>query len=95
VTGAVSERSFTFPVSAKKQGDLNPDVTRAAEGFDSGTGSKTLMPPFAASFFRNFRQIKRIWRKHVGVECNHSWNFKDLRGTPGSTKWAYGAAWNG
>ena len=29
---------------------------------------------------------KRTWRKRVGVECNHSWNFKDLRGTTGSTK---------
>ncbi len=26
------------------------------------------MPPFAASFFCNFRQIKRLWRKRVGVE---------------------------
>jgi hypothetical protein len=26
------------------------------------------MPSFAASFFRNFHQIKSIWRKRVGVE---------------------------
>jgi len=26
------------------------------------------LPPFAASFFCNFRQINRIWRKRVGVE---------------------------
>jgi len=26
------------------------------------------LPPFAASFFCNFRQIKGIWRKRVGVE---------------------------
>ena len=38
-----------------------------------------LLLPFAASPFYNIRHIKRIWRKCVGVECNHSWNFKDLR----------------
>jgi hypothetical protein len=27
-----------------------------------------LLPPFAASRFRNFRQIKEGWRKRVGVE---------------------------
>jgi hypothetical protein len=26
------------------------------------------------------------WRKRVGVECNHSWDFKDLRGILGSIK---------
>jgi hypothetical protein len=26
------------------------------------------MPPFAASFFWNFRQMKKLWRKRVGVE---------------------------
>jgi hypothetical protein len=26
------------------------------------------MPPFAASFFCNFPQIREIWRKRVGVE---------------------------
>ncbi len=48
--------------------DLNPVVTRAAESLDSRTGSKALLPPFANSFFCNFRQVKKKWRKRVGVE---------------------------
>jgi hypothetical protein len=44
------------------------------------------MPSFAASFFRNFHQIKRIWRKRVGVENNTDWNLKDLEEMLGSAK---------
>ncbi len=31
-------------------------------------GPNSLLLPFAASFFSNIRQIKKIWRKRVGVE---------------------------
>jgi hypothetical protein len=39
--------------------------------------------PFAASFFCNFRLIKKIWRKRVGVERTHqsakAWALKALQ----------------
>jgi len=41
-----------------KEFELNPVVTRAAEILDSKTGLKALMPPFAVSFFCNFRQVR-------------------------------------
>src|ERR1700682_5915369 len=31
-------------------------------------GILPLMPPIAASFFCNFRHVKKLWRKRVGVE---------------------------
>jgi len=43
----------------------NPAVARAAEEADSK--GRTLAFN-AASFFCNFRHVKQIWRKRVGVE---------------------------
>jgi hypothetical protein len=44
------------------------------------------LPLLAASFFCNFRQTKRIWRKRVGVENKSDWNFKDLEEMVGNAK---------
>ena len=49
-------------------GILGSGVTRAAENCLQKPDAYPLMPPFAASFFCNFRQIREIWRKRVGVE---------------------------
>jgi hypothetical protein len=45
-----------------------------------------LLLPFAASFFCNFRQIREIWRKRVGVENITDRNLKDLAEMLGNTK---------
>ena len=47
---------------------------------------KPLLLPFAASFFCNFRQIREIWRKRLGVENIIDMNLKDLEGILGNTK---------
>jgi hypothetical protein len=45
----------------------NPVVTRAAENCTK-PDEFPLMPPFAASFLCNVRDMRKIWRKRVGLE---------------------------
>jgi hypothetical protein len=47
------------------------------------------------NFISRERVKKGLWRKRVGVECNHSWDFKDLRGILRSIKEAERTARNG
>jgi hypothetical protein len=46
----------------------NPVVTRAAEKLKQEPDLELLLPPFAASLFRNLGQTNEMWRRRVGVE---------------------------
>src|SRR6478672_2472291 len=46
----------------------DPVVTRAAQIKITKPVPLPLMPPFAVLLFCNFRRLKEIWRKRVGVE---------------------------
>ena len=47
---------------------------------------KSLIAAFRCLLFCNFRQIREIWRKRVGVENITDMNLKDLEGILGNTK---------
>jgi len=65
--GCSLEDSWSFG-SRAIQAFWDPVVTRAAENCSQKPDAYPLMPPFAASFFCNYRHMKKLWRKRVGVE---------------------------